>query len=271
MGGKKKLQMPLISVITVCLNASDYIEQCIQSVIHQKHEDFEYVIIDGGSTDGTKEIIETHKGSVSYWHSKPDRGLAHAFNEGVLHSNGKWLIFLYSDDYFLDESTLEKISSELLNNTGADVIYGQVKIVSREQNPCYIGGPYGGDFNWNDFLYRDIIPHQAAFTNRSLFEQEGLFDENFNIAVDYEHYIRKGPTLSAIYVNQIISCMRDGGLSQESIWLSLRDQHMARIVNEVIPFFQAHRIYVWILFRAFAGRHVKKVINFSKLLNNIFK
>ena len=271
MGGKKKQQTPLISVITVCLNASDFVEQCIQSVIHQKHRDFEYIIIDGGSTDGTREIIETHKGSLSYWHSKSDRGLAHAFNEGVLHSKGKWLIFLNSDDYFLDESTLIKISSELLKNNSADVIYGQVKIVSRDKNPRYISGPYGGEFNWNDFLYRDIIPHQAAFTNRSLFEQEGVFDENFNIAVDYEHYIRKGPALKATYVNQIISCMRDGGLSQENIWLSLRDQHMARIVNEVIPFFQARRIYVWILVRAFAGRYAKKIINFSNLLNNKFK
>ena len=63
MGSKKKLETPLISVITVCLNASDYVEQCMQSVIHQKHEDFEYVIIDGGSTDGTKEIIEKYQGS----------------------------------------------------------------------------------------------------------------------------------------------------------------------------------------------------------------
>ena len=261
---KTKNPRPLISVITVCYNAKDYIEQCMQSVIKQDYGNYEYVIIDGGSTDGTKETLEKYKENLSYWHSKSDRGLAHAFNEGVLHSKGIWLIFLNSDDYFLEEGTLKTISDELLNNDSADVIFGQVNIVSREKTPHYIGGPYGGEFNWNDFLYRDTIPHQAAFTNRRLFEQDGLFDENFNIALDYEHYLRKGPALRATYVSQTISCMRDGGLSQESIGLSIREQHLARITNEVMPSFRAYRIYVWVLFRAFAGRYAKKFLKFAK-------
>ena len=78
-----KYHFPKISVITVCLNAQEFIEQCMQSVLTQTFNDFEYVIIDGGSTDDTVDIIKKYQNKIAYWHSQPDRGLAHAFNLGV--------------------------------------------------------------------------------------------------------------------------------------------------------------------------------------------
>ena len=97
---------PLISVITVSLNSADYLEQCIKSVLTQDCNDFEYVIIDGGSTDATVKIIQRYQDRLAYWHSKPDRGLAHAFNLGVEHSKGQWLLFLNSDDYFAETAVV---------------------------------------------------------------------------------------------------------------------------------------------------------------------
>ena len=257
---------PLISVITVAFNAEKYIEQCIQSVIDQSYDNFEYVIIDGDSTDATKNIIKKYQDKLSYWHSKKDRGLAHAFNEGISHSLGKWLLFLNSDDFFVNLNVLEKMSAPLSMNGKADVVFGQV-ILSRDISPKKIGGPYGAPFRWKQFLMRDTIPHQAAFTNRSLFEEEGLFDERFKIAVDYEHYIRAGSKLNAVYNPTLVAFMRDGGLSQENIIQTLKELHKARSVNKVLPKIVTLAIHFWIYSRTFLGIYVKSCLKIYKNIN----
>lgn len=214
---------PLISVVTVCLNAQDFINQCIQSVLSQEFDDFEYVIIDGGSTDGTVDIVRQYQDQVAYWHSRPDRGLAHAFNLGVEHSSGKWLIFLNSDDYFASNLVLREMASCLTAYPDADVVFGQVAVVTREQVPRRIGGPYGAEFRWEKFRIRDTIPHQAAFSSRAFIERVGLFSEVFRIAVDYEHFLRAGQALRAQFVPILVANMRDGGLSQHDVLASLRE------------------------------------------------
>ena len=257
---KNDNRRPLISVITVGLNAKKYIEQCIQSVIKQDYHDFEYVVIDGGSTDGTIEIIERYNDRISYWHTKKDRGLAHAFNEGVKNSNGNWLLFLNSDDVFVNNEILSNMSSVLINNKNADVVFGQVNIVSREQEPSKIGGPYGGPFKWSQFLTQDTIPHQSAFTNMLFFKQVGMFDEDFKIAVDYEHYLRAGPDIQTIFYPLIIANMRDGGLSQKNIFETLVDCHKARVKNNSATYIIVLTILVYLMLRAYIGRCVRKYI-----------
>ena len=91
---------PLISIITVCLNGAEFIEQTIQSVLCQTYPHKEYIIIDGGSTDGTVEIIRKYQSRLAYWHSQADQGLAHAFNLGFEQSHGDWIVYLHADDFF---------------------------------------------------------------------------------------------------------------------------------------------------------------------------
>lgn len=255
-----RTSLPLISIITVSFNAVTYIEQCIQSVITQSFEDFEYVIIDGGSDDGTQQIIEKYQHQLAYWHSKPDRGLAHAFNEGVKYSRGQWLLFLNSDDYFVDAGVLGRLAEAIQEHQEADVVFGQVLLVSREKYPKEIGGPYGGPFKWGQFVVRDTIPHQAALTNRKLFEQIGLFSEDFRIAVDYEHFLRAGPKLRACFVPILVAYMRDGGLSQANVRNSLNEWHKARIETNAAPYYWALLLHGWLIFRSFVGRYVKKCL-----------
>jgi glycosyltransferase involved in cell wall biosynthesis len=251
---------PLITVITVCFNAHDYIEQCIQSVIGQDFNDFEYVIIDGGSTDGTQNTLDKYKNKLAYWHSKPDRGLAHAFNRAVKNSLGQWLIFLNSDDFFVDDNVLSKMSEVLHEHKNDDVVFGQVNIVSRENAPVKIGGPHGGPFLWRKFLTRDTIPHQAAFTNYKLFDKNGCFNERFKIAVDYEHYLRTGSALSAIFSPILVSSTRDGGLSQQNNFTTLIDLHKARVENKVLPYAVNVIIVTYFLARAYIGNYVKRAL-----------
>jgi glycosyltransferase involved in cell wall biosynthesis len=252
--------VPLISVITVSLNSADYLEQCIKSVLTQDCNDFEYVIIDGGSTDATVKIIQKYQDRLAYWHSKPDRGLAHAFNLGVEHSKGHWLLFLNSDDYFAETAALTRLADGIEKYPNADVVFGQVLVVSREFSPKRIGGPYGGPFRWSDFVMRDTIPHQGALTSRRFLERMGPFSENFRIMVDYEHLMRAGPALKACFVPVLVSCMRDDGLSRSNVPGSLREWREAATVHDLLPGLLAWVFYYYFLARSFVGRHARRIL-----------
>ena len=251
---------PLISVVTVTLNSAEFLEQCVTSVITQDCKDFEYVVIDGGSTDGTVDIIKRYQGGLAYWHSKPDRGLAHAFNRGVEHSKGQWLLFLNSDDYFAGNTVLTRLASALREHADADVVFGQVLVVSRENSPTRIGGPYGGPFRWNEFVKRDTIPHQGALTNRRFIERMGPFSEKLRIIVDYEHLMRAGPSLNACFVPVLVSCMRDNGLSRSNVRETLREWREAVTAHKMLPPLLARLFYYYFLLRSLIGRHVRRIL-----------
>ena len=114
-----------ISVITICLNEKNNIERTIKSVIGQTYNDFEYVIIDGGSTDGTLEIIDNYKDHIDKLISEKDKGIFDAQNKGVLNANGDYVIFLNSGDHFVNDTILEKVINKGLES---DVVYGDTLI-----------------------------------------------------------------------------------------------------------------------------------------------
>src|SRR5690606_29310544 len=115
--------LPFMTVITACRNAAGTIEQCIQSVLGQTLPGIEHVIIDGGSTDGTTKIIERYAPRLAYWHSRTDRGIAHAFNMGLENSCGQWVLFLNADDYLQDSGSLEALAGAIREHPDADVVY----------------------------------------------------------------------------------------------------------------------------------------------------
>lgn len=252
---------PLISVITVCRNAEEFLKHCMRSVLEQDFDDFEYVLVDGGSTDETVNIIRRHESGLAYWHSRPDRGLAHAFNQAVEHSRGRWLLFLNSDDYFVDRTALSRMSGSLAEHKkSADVVFGQVQLVTREENPRPIllaGKPW----NWDEFRRQDTIPHQGAFTNRDLFERVGPFSEDFKIVVDYEHYLRVGSSLSTVFVPETVACMRTDGMTRSMLSRTLREMSLAQRRHKVWPgAWMADALYAFYLARGTVGRALRKLL-----------
>ena len=244
---------PLISVITVCKDSREFIEQCIESVVSQEFDDFEYVVIDGGSTDGTEEVIRRYEPHLSYWHSKRDRNLSHAFNRGVEHSSGRWLIFLNSDDFFGDETSLRRMAPYLARHADANVVFGQVDLVTRERRPKTILRA-GRLWRWGDFRRQDTIPHQAAFTNREFFRRVGPFSEEFANA-DYEHYLRAGRNLLAVFVPELVSLVRTGGMSRTKISRTLKQRRRAQERHKVFPApWMAGALYWFYAARGAAGR-----------------
>jgi glycosyltransferase involved in cell wall biosynthesis len=228
---------PFISIITVCRNAVDFIEQTIVSVLSQTYPRKEYIIIDGCSTDGTVDIIRRYESQLAYWHSQPDRGLAHAFNLGFEHSRGDWIIYLHADDFFLDTTVLEKMAPYLQAHDQADVVIGQVVRMLRQQIPQPIPFFTLHAIPWHWWQFRRVctMPHQAAFTHRRYFQRAGPFDESFKIALDYEFFLRAGADLHCPYVPIAVSGMRVGGLGTRTIHRTLQESRQAQLKNRALP------------------------------------
>jgi glycosyltransferase involved in cell wall biosynthesis len=260
---KENKKFPLISVITVCLNNANFIEQTFKSVIFQTYSNIEYIVIDGGSQDGTAEIIARYKDHFAYWHSKSDRGLAHAFNLGLNQAHGDWILYLHSDDFFAEHTVVERMLPWLIQHEDADVVFGDVKLITRQQGfkIAPFSKIFGSRWEWKRFRWRDTLPHQAAFTNRKYFSRVGVFDETFKIAIDYEHYLRGGMGLKAVYVPIAISCMRRGGLSQQNLIKSFWENRRAHLKNNTLSPCMAMFNYYGQLIRAFWGVMAHKVLD----------
>ena len=224
---------PLVSVITVSLNAAEFIEQTIASVLSQSYPNLEYIIIDGGSTDGTVEIIRKYESELAYWHSKPDRGLAHAFNLGLGQAHGDWLLYLNADDFFLDRQAVENMAHFLRRYQDAEVVYGDVIMMAAHQGtePVPMLRKHARPWSWQKMRCSGMcntIPHQAAFTHRRYFARVGEFSEDFSITVDYEHFLRGGKLLRVRYAPVGVSGMRVGGLAGKNILRTFREFRRAQ-------------------------------------------
>jgi glycosyltransferase involved in cell wall biosynthesis len=249
---KPRLREPFISVVTVSLNAAGFIGHNLQSVAAQTYPHREHIVIDGGSTDGTVDIIRRYSPHLSYWHSRKDRGISHALNLGLAQARGGWVLFLNSDDFLLDSSVLEIMAGHLQNRSDADVVYGRRSIMTRETEPRLLREGRGRPWKWKEFRWRQTIPHPAAFINRSFFNRVGGFDEVFRIAMDYDFFLRDRQNLKARYVPLPITGMRDGGCCRQNIIRTLLEAGRAQRKNQTshIPlvwlnsFYQIGRYYL---------------------------
>jgi len=205
---------PSISVIVAVFNGAKTIQQCIDSVTLQTYPNKELIIIDGGSQDGTADLLKANNEHISHWISEPDRGIYNAFNKGLAKANGEWIFFMGADDYFWDAQVLERISEQLEKLPPMiRVAYGQVMIVSNYGESLFlIGEP------WQKVKkrFRQLmsIPHQGTMHRHILFEIHGKFDESFRISGDYELLLRELKANDAFFIhNVIVTAMRTGGVS----------------------------------------------------------
>lgn len=174
----------VFSIITVNLNNREGLYKTIKSVVSQTFHDYEFIIIDGGSIDGSKELIQSFNVNIDLWISEKDTGIYNAMNKGINKSSGKYLLFLNSGDFFVDEYVLERISSQKLD---ADMLLGDCNI-SEKGKIIHIARP-SSNLSLSDF-YDKTIPHQSTFIKRCLFEEFGLYSEEYKIHGDLEFWIR---------------------------------------------------------------------------------
>jgi len=200
-------QYPRISLIVVVRNGVTTIQRCIDSVLIQDYSNKEIIVIDGGSTDGTVEVLERNGHKIDYWRSEPDRGIYHAMNKGVAQATGDWIVFLGADDYLFKPDVLRGFSQRLSSlSAQTRLIYGKVAVVSEAGEVICKWGNSGDQL--------DGLPHQATFHHKSFFELQGCFDESFEIAGDYEMLLRELKNGKAEYFSDlVVSAFSWGGVS----------------------------------------------------------
>lgn len=211
-------ERPLVSVITVVYNGAEFIEQTILSVAAQTYEPKEHIVIDGGSSDGTLEILERHGDSLGYWVSGPDKGIYDAMNKGIdlVTDPESYVIFANSDDHLYSPEAVERVISQ---SSGEDLIYGKMVLTDGE-----ISGVAGRRVDLDD-LARQTLCHPATFVRRWVFDTVGKFDTSYRIAADYDHVVRCfAAPVTTRFVDVIVSTMRMGGVSDERFLLSCRER-----------------------------------------------
>ena len=219
---------PLLSVITACLNSEKYLERAIKSVLAQDYPNIEHIIIDGGSKDGTLDIIRKYENDLGYWVSEPDKSIYDAMNKGIKASKGDILYFLNSDDRLYDKNVVKKVM-DFFNKKEVDFIYGDI-LQCNLNNSDLLLGRYPNNIKKRHFL-RGTIGHPTTFFHRDCFIKAGNFDIRYKIMADYEWYLRalfkKG--LRAAHTKQIISIFQEGGLSKDTNLFSSEAKYIQKI------------------------------------------
>lgn len=182
----------MISIVTPCYNAASFIEATIDSVLSQKGADYELLILDGGSTDGTVEIIKRYEKYLAYWHSRKDGGQSAAIVEGFSLSKGDVLCWLNADDYFMP-GALEKVQREFKENAGLQVLYGDY-IVLDENGRMEAKPKISYDFEICLLFYL-MIPQPSCFWSRGIYDKIGGVNPNFQYAFDWDLFLRMGEAL----------------------------------------------------------------------------
>ena len=195
---------PLISVVIATRNSAATLARALDSIFGQTFAGREVLVIDGASTDGTVDLLRRYAPRLAHWESEPDRGLYHAFNKGVARAQGEWLYFLGSDDYLWDATVFERMAPHLARAHPAHrVVYAHASFISESGETLELLGKPWEEYR-RPFLQGFMIPHQATFQHRSLFEVHGGFDESYRIGGDYELVLRELKDHAPLFVPGVV-------------------------------------------------------------------
>lgn len=214
-GNKRSLPgKPLITVITVTFNSASTIKDAIQSVISQTYDNVEYIVIDGGSTDGTQEIIKKYEYAIDYWVSEKDRGIYDAMNKGISLCSGEYVGMLNSDDMFAGENAVQDIADRF-GAAKVDAVFSCLNIVD-PNNLEKILRKYRVAKLSSALLRIGVMPpHPTFYCKRSCYEKGGMYKTDYKIAADFEMLVRLlvRQKISWSFIDQVTVTMRSGGLS----------------------------------------------------------
>ncbi len=216
-----------ISIITVNYNDAIGLDCTIRSVINQNSEDYEYIIIDGGSCDGSVDVIKKYVNKIDYWISESDHGIYHAMNKGVFHAHGEYCLFLNSGDSFCHEGVLNNIQ---MQNSSEDIIVGKL-IAKNSQTELFM--PPTKDISMY-YLYSGTLPHQAAFIKTELLRRIP-YDENLKIVSDWKFFLESivFNNCSIRYIDEKVAFFDTTGVSTSNpkkMWTEKR-----KVLSEMFP------------------------------------
>jgi glycosyltransferase involved in cell wall biosynthesis len=207
-----------ISIITVCYNSAATLKDAIESVLWQDYDDIEYIIVDGNSSDGTCDIIQSYGQKITKWISEPDKGIYDAMNKGIAMATGDVIGILNSDDFYVNNEIVSKVATAF-NNEDIDATFADLIFVDPGNLNKVVRTYSSRRWNPAKFAWGFMPAHPTVFVKRKYYEQFGLFETDYKIAADYEILIR------LLYVHKLkyrylpitMVKMRQGGVSSRGI------------------------------------------------------
>lgn len=212
--------MPLLSIVTINLNNAIGLKKTFESVFSQNFTGFEFIVIDGGSTDGSREIIQSDADKLTHWVSEKDGGIYDAMNKGIASAKGQYLLFLNSGDYLNDSQVLAKVFAE---QPAHDIIYGDI---IWETAGSYLDGIYPDQLTF-DYFTNDSLPHQGAFIRRQLFGTVGLYNMQYPIIADWIFFLLAIFKFNCSYLHldmMVAVCNREGISCSPEKWSQIVQQ-----------------------------------------------
>ncbi len=223
---------PKLSIITVNLNNTVGLRKTIKSVVGQTYTDFEYIIIDGGSTDGSVEIIKEYAEKITYWESEPDKGIYNAMNKGIKMAKGGFCLFLNSGDVLNNEKIINDVSDQLKFDN--DFVYGDIINTYDNIDLQYVKSDI--KITLANFE-KGSLPHPSTFIKRSLFMDYGLYNEDLKVVSDYEFFLKVfiSKPNAFHYINLSISIFEMNGISSDPNYKQLRDEEREATKYKYLP------------------------------------
>lgn len=214
---------PLVSIVTVVFNNARHVERAMRSVFAQSYRHIEYIVVDGGSTDGTVDVVRRHAERLSYWHSAPDAGIADAFNRGVALARGDFVGLVNSDDWMSPDQVERAVA--VLTATGAPFVFGDLIFYRADDGtPVY---RIAGDPDYATQLWHRMpqVTHPTTVVRRDVYERYGVFDSRWRIAMDYDWLYRlHNAGVHGVHDRSIVGHMSLGGVSDRDYIASLDEQ-----------------------------------------------
>lgn len=240
---KKNTVNFLLSVVIPVLNNVRQFSALLETLVNYDNNQMEIIVIDGGSDDGTVDVIRQHSTSIGYWETGLDKGIADAFNRGIEKAQGKLIVILNSDDYW-EESTIKYVLSAMETEPDADIYYGDLRFVDEEKQESYIKKP-----NLSRMKYRMNIFHPAMFITRKAYQDIGLYKLDYHYAMDSEwcHRAIKS-ALKFHYIPHVLTSMRLGGVSDVNFKKSIGEYKQSVIIHKLASSFEAEIYYNFFLF-----------------------
>jgi len=211
--------MASVSIIIAVLNGAATLQRCLDSIFIQTAAPLEVIVCDGGSRDGSREILAANRTQLAWWQSRPDRNIPHAWNIALAHATCEWVCFLGADDRFARSDTVARML-EAGSDPKINFVSGQATMVDESDRVLRI---VGSRWDWERMKRYQIVAHPGALHRRALFARYGNFDESYRIACDYEFLMRVGRDIRAAFVAEPVTLMGAAGQSNTQIWRVLRE------------------------------------------------
>ena len=207
-----------VSIITIVRNNRATMEDCVKNVLSQSYKEIEYIVVDGGSNDGTIDIIQAYHERISQWISEPDQGIYDAMNKGIEMATGQVIGFLHSSDVYAHPRVIEEVA-RVFEKSNVSSVYGDLQYVDKENLNRVIRNWKSSPYCHGKFRQGWMPPHPTFFVRKEIYEKYGYFNTDFRIAGDYELMLRflERYRISAAYIPEVLVKMRWGGMSNGGI------------------------------------------------------